>query len=268
MPVAFHLVVKSAERRRLLWRDWGEARALWDAVVRATPGRIAMVLMPDHLHVVHPVDVRRPLAAAMSGFTRWRNHARGAEGPACAPLWVEEVEDEVKLRILVKYVHLNPCRARLVPDPLAWPFSTHRDRCGLALPGVVAPARSVKGFHRFVSSDPYCVIGGTPLPEGAVAVPEPFKVLEAVSALTRTTLAELRQRGPIRRLFLAAASVLAPEAPRRAIGDLVGATRDGAARCARLSADGVPLVARVLGDERFAALHTRSLEWPEKGYRP
>lgn len=267
MPVAFHLVAKSAEHRRLLWRHWGEARALWDAVVRATPGRIALALMPDHLHLVHPHDVHIRLAAAMSGFTRWRNHARGEEGALCAPVWIEPVEDETKLRILVKYVHLNPCRSGLASDPLAWPFSTHRDACGFALPAVVPQVRHVAGFHRFVSSDPFVVIAGTPLPDGAVAVHSPFAVLDAVSALTRTPIVELRRRGPWRRLFLRAAFVLAPDAARKSIGDLVGATRDGAARAAAGSKDGVQLVAKVLTDERFRALHTRPLEWPEHRYR-
>jgi REP element-mobilizing transposase RayT len=267
VPVAFHLVAKSLERR-LLWRTWAEARVLWDAVVRATPGRIAIVLMPDHLHLVHPLDVRTPLAAALSGFTRWRHRACGGEGRLCAPVWSEDVADETKLRILVKYVHLNPCRSGLASDPLAWPFSTHRDACGLALPAVVPQARYVAGFHRFVSSDPFVVIGGTPLPDGAVAVHEPFAVLEAVSALTRTSLSQLRLRGSVARsLYLRAAFVLAPTAPRRAIGDLVGASRDGAARAAARSKGDVQLVAKVLSDERFPALHTRPLEWPGRPYR-
>lgn len=240
---------------------------MWDAVIRATPGRIAIVLMPDHLHVVHPLDVRVRLAAALSGFTRWRNHVRGEEGPQCAPVWTEPVEDDIKLRILIKYVHLNPCRSGLAPDPLAWPFSTHRDACGLALPGVVPQACHVAGFHRFVSSDPFVAIGGTPLPAGAVGVQQPFAVLDAVSALTRTPIVELRRRGPWRRLFLRAAHVLAPDARGKSIGDLVGATRDGAARAAARSKDGVQLVAKVLGDERFQALHTRAADWPGKNYR-
>jgi len=267
VPVAFHLVAKSSERRRLLWRHWGEARVLWDAVVRATPGRIALVLMPDHLHLVHPHDVRVPLAAALSGFTRWRNHACGKEGPRFAPVWIEEVADETKLRILVKYVHLNPCGAELVSDPLAWPFSTHRDRCGFAVPATVPQAHNTTGFHRFVSSDPYVVIGGTPLPDGAVAVDAPFAVLEAVSALTRTPLPWMRKRGLGRRLFLEAAFVLAPNAQRRAIGQLVAVRRETASRAGAASAGGVQLVARVLTDERFPALHTRPLEWSAIQYR-
>lgn len=267
MPVAFHLVATSAEHCRLLWRHWGEARALWDAVVRATPGRIALALMPDHLHVVHPHDVRIRLAAAMSGFTRWRNHACGEEGARCAPVWIEPVEDETKLRILVKYVHLNPCRSGLAADPLAWPFSTHRDACGLALPAVVPQARHVAGFHRFVSSDPFVVSGGTPLPDGALAVHSPFAVLDAVSALTRTPLPQMRRRVPGREPFLTAAFVLASDAARKSIGDLVGVGPDAAARAAA-SKPGVRLGANVLGDERFRALHTRPLEWPGKRYRP
>jgi len=129
------------------------------------------------------------------------------------------VADETKLRILVKYVHLNPCRAEIVSDPLAWPFCTHRDACGLALPQVVPQVQHVAAFHRFVSSDPFVVIGGTSLPEGA-RIGEPFAVLEAVSALTRTPIGDLRRRGAWRRLFLGAAFVLAPDASGAARGQM------------------------------------------------
>jgi hypothetical protein len=266
VPRAFHIVAKSAQHRRLLWRTWEEARMLWDVVTRATPGRIAVVLMPDHAHVVHPHDVRAPLAAALSGYTRWRNRARGGAGRLCAPLWIEEVNDDTKLRILVKYVHLNPCRAELVADPLAWPFSAHRDACGLAVPSAIPRARNVVRFHRFVSNDPFVVIGGTPMPEGAQGVREPFAVLEAVSAVTRTPLPWMRVRGQAQRLYLAAAFVVAHESARRAIGDLVGVGRDAAARAIASEGD-VRIVANVLGDERFALLHTRMLDWGPGRYR-
>lgn len=66
------------------------------------------------------------VAHTVSG--RWRNHLEGVSGRLVRPLPpAEAVPEGPKRRRSVRYVHLNPCRARLVADPLAWPLSTHRD---------------------------------------------------------------------------------------------------------------------------------------------
>ena len=53
------------------WMSWRK-RDGW------TVGRY--VIMPDHIHLVHPFEVRERLAHACSGFTRWRNHTRCESG--------------------------------------------------------------------------------------------------------------------------------------------------------------------------------------------
>jgi hypothetical protein len=127
-----HLVVR-ARPGRLLFVTWSEGRALWDRVVGAAPGLAALVLMPDHLHLLHAADVRIALARALSGYTRWLARRRGPRGPLIRPIEAPEpLRDDGKIRRNVRYVHLNPCRGNLVRDPLAWPLSTHRDAVGLA----------------------------------------------------------------------------------------------------------------------------------------
>jgi hypothetical protein len=247
----YHLVARSADGR-LLFRTWAEGLALWRRVVRGVPGLVAFTVMPDHLHLLHPDDVRLPLAQILAGYARWRNRARRERGRVFEPLPAAQyLADEDKRRRTVRYVHLNPCRARLVRDPLAWPLSTHRDAVGLAAPPVVRVRRDVAAFHAFVSGDPSVAPAGTPLPVAAARTDDVDAVLAAVSALTRTPLEDLGRRGVARTLFLRALAAHCPEVPRALAAARVGAARSTAFAAAAL-AD--VLVARALHDPRFPAL--------------
>lgn len=254
----FHLVARGADRR-LLFRTWTEGVALWRRVVRAQPGLVALVLMPDHLHLIAPSDSRLALAAALSGFARWRNARRDEAGPVFAPLPpAEPLVDDDKRRRSVRYLHLNPCRARLVRDPLAWPLSTHRDAVGLASPAVIRPHPDPARFHGYVSADPSVAVDGTPLPDWTVSTHDPLAVLHAVSALTRTPLAALARGGGPRRLYLQAVAALAPGVGREVAGGAVGVSRWTATRSVRPGPD-VAKVGRLLHDPRFGPLDDRDL---------
>ncbi len=236
------------------FRTWVEARALWDRVVPAVPGLVALVLMPDHLHLLHGADVRRPLAAALSGYARWRNHQRGERGPLFHPVPPpEELVDDDKVRRSIRYVALNPCRARLVADPLAWPFSSYRDSVGLAVPSVRRPDGDPHELHAYVSADPTVDVRGSALPVAPHQVPTPEAVAHAVSALTRTPLGGLRRRGPARRLFLRAAKALCP-CSGRDLARLAGCSDSAVAHAPSALDAEVRLVARVVDDPRFDAL--------------
>jgi len=263
----FHVIARSIDHQ-LVFRTWAEARVLWDAVVRASPGLLALVLMPDHIHMVHPLDVRVRLAAALSGFVRWRNHQRGENRDVFLKLLDPRVlHDESYVRRCIRYIHLNPCKPKLALDPLGWPFVTHRDRCGLSVPTVVTPYRDPARFHRHVSTDTHVSLTGTELPTGMLEARDPMQVLEAVSALTRTPLAALQIRGSARTLYFEAARALCPGASAARIGALVKAHANTVLSVPPRRRPDVDVVARVLGDPRFPALHDRRLGWPDKWYR-
>jgi len=112
---------------------------------------------------------------------------------------------------------LNPCRDGLVRDPLAWPWSTHRDAVGaVAEPWVTAAtlarelARPRNGFegwlHRYVSADPSVAVTGTPFPVVAPASRlTTFPLLDiarAAAAATRAQPADICWPGATRDLFL------------------------------------------------------------------
>ena len=68
--------------------------------------------------------------SGLRGFTR-RFHPGKSLWEPLPP--VDEVHDRTKLKTVIRYIHLNPCRARKTGDPWDWEFSTLRDHCGLSL---------------------------------------------------------------------------------------------------------------------------------------
>jgi len=234
----FHVIARSAEHQ-LVFRTWGEARRLWDTILRG----------------------------ALSGFVRWRNHRRGERRDVFLKLHDPKVlVDDAYVRTCIRYVHLNPCKPKLAADPLAWPFVTHRDACGLAFPPAVVPVQDVRRFHRSVSTDKHVSVLGTELPAGMIEARDAQQVLAAVSAVTRTPLAALRIRGPARILYIQAARELCPRATAAEIGEPVQAHPNTVLSAAERS-PGIDVVRRVLGDPRFALLDDRRLRWPDKWYR-
>lgn len=246
----------------LLFRSWTEARALWDRLTAGLRFR-ALVLMPDHVHVqLTDATQLAPLTVALRSYARWRNGARGESGPVwehrASPTPIRGTEHVDRT---TRYIHLNPCRRGLVRDPLAWPFSTHRDAVGLALPAVRRPVPDPERFHAWVSGDPAVSVGGTPMPRSPSAAAPPWslsQVAAAVSALTRTPETALRTRGPARGLLLCAASRLT-EASDALIAKFAGVDRTTVGRAAALRDRRLAVVERVVGDERFALLRDGDL---------
>ena len=99
-----------------LFHDWLEAHELRRRM-GALPGIRAMVIMPDHIHAMLRALERERSLELLRGYARWRNHQRGERGevwmPAEAP---QRLRGWKHLRRSVRYIHLNPCRDRLVRD--------------------------------------------------------------------------------------------------------------------------------------------------------
>lgn len=260
----------------LLFHDWTEARELWDRLTTGLPGMLALALMPNHLHALHPHDAGPDLRRLLAGFAKWRNAHRGEHGsvwdrPIPGAEWVGDAD---KLRRNERYVHLNPSRARLATCPLGWPFSTHRDAVGLAAFPVRRAARDRHDYHRYVSSDPSADPAGTLLPTAPHREPSAEAVLAAVSAVTRTPLSLLERRGPERTLLVRALRTLSPAT----IGEIValtGVSRRQVHRVSPARDPAVVVVQTVIGDPRFPALADEDLrrrwtgrsrqEWVDRG---
>lgn len=240
------------------WGSWEEGAELFWRLSDALDGAIlALAVMPDHFHSVTTRPATDAVRAALSGYTRWRNHRSGARG--C--LWMPVPEPLVrsgaqKLRRDQRYVELNPCRAGLVADPLAWPLTTWRDRMGLALPLVRPRANDPARWFAYATRDDYVQAGELPY---VVGVRSAADVEAAVSSVLRVPLAALRQRGSARTLLVASLRRLT-ELGAREIAGVVGMTAAGV-RNVDPDTVGVEVVARVAGDARFAGLGPGTLSW-------
>lgn len=246
----FHHVART--RQGLLFRNNQQARQLWKTVLRACPGLTAACLMPNHIHLQHPRDLRATLGRALGGYVRWYNHNQGLKGPLLHPLpepvWAK---GPLKVRRDMRYIHLNPCRAGLCADPLAWAWSTHRDRVGLSLNPVLRADRQPQQTHRYVSGDPSTAVDGTPWPMGR-AEPSIWDIQGAVSELTRTPMAQMQQRSAARSLWVH--SLKAFGHPPSLVQHHTGLSRRSYARAPSASNRAVQLVAQLAGDPRFPGL--------------
>lgn len=201
--------------------DPEHASWLWGQLETVFPDAVAACLMPNHLHVIAPAGdpraARERLARTLGWFSR-RHPFEDGVGWWRPPAEPQPIPDRHHLRRQVRYVLLNPCRARLVDDPLAWPWSTARDILGGVFePWVTAerladllgePVEEFAAkFHRYVSGDPTVAVLGTPFPEPSSPQELPAVPLTdiraAACAATRTVDdATLARRGLPRTVFI------------------------------------------------------------------
>ncbi len=253
--------VARMEDDRFSLREWVEYRALWDRIVAQVPGFRALAIMPNHVHGLHHQDVRLELAIAVSGFAHWRHALYGTSGAVWERLPPPEpVTDGEKTARNIRYLHLNPCRGRLVNDPLAAPFTTHRDATGLTLDPIRKKVRDIAKFHRYVSNDATVRIGGTNLPVAPTRAATLREVEAAVSSLLRQPVAVLRQRGSARDLLIHAARALTL-ATRAEIATWLEVSERTVQRAPSALRGAVLAVAAVVGDPRFAALDGAPPRW-------
>lgn len=201
--------------------EFAAADRMWRCLRRAFSLAVAAILMPNHLHVIieiaSAIAARLRLAKILAGFARW--HSPSAEDlirwqPVPKP---EVISSPEHLRRSLRYVALNPCREKLVRDPLEWVWSTYRDVIGaVADPWVSTPRLArllddpVHGFsqkfHRYVSGDPSCDTRGTRAAHAPGSVECARYPLErigaAAAAATRQPLSALKARTDTRGAFV------------------------------------------------------------------
>jgi len=215
----FHLTATLSRELPSLCREDVGMR-LWPELREAFSAAIVGLLMPDHPHVV--IATSRPeasvarLDAVLARLVR--RHGLGPSAYRVAE--PKPIRGGDVLARHVRYVVLNPCRAKLASCPIAWPWSTHRDVVGACVDPWVGAQRLAAalgctgdGFaawhHAYVSADPSTHVGGTPMP--AAARPSALSsvglraIALAVAAATRSPVDAIRRRGPVRALFIALA---------------------------------------------------------------
>ncbi len=237
----------------LLFHTWHEAKALWTCLVRAVPEPRGLVLMPDHVHLQN--EGTKGFGRGLAAYARWRNAYRGETGQVWeatqhAP---ERLPNAEHSRRNLRYLALNPCRAKLVDDPLGWPFSTHRDSVGYTLDPVRPRVSDPVALHKYTSGDPSVAVGGTDLPVRRALTPDE-RILEAVvSELLRIPLDELRTDARARGLLVQLARDWAGWGAAK-VADFAGVHRGTVWRAEQVAVDVERRAAAIAGDRRFPGL--------------
>jgi hypothetical protein len=262
----FHYLAQ-APKGEMLCRDVEELRALWLCFQVAFADALAMCVMFDHVHLLLPAgDQAWRVSQAESAYARWRNHHRQTSGAVFGPAPpVEQIPPKQYAR-MIRYVLLNPCRAGYARDPLAWPWSTHRDRIGLAFPRLGPLEANPERFHGYVSRDDSVDPAGTPLPVLRSAPAQWADAAAAARAVLRAPVQELKRRGETRTLAVRTAWI-------HEFRDVEAITRETGLSRSRVYelVDGLPVrggriddpalaaAVLVLGDRRFLGLNTAGL---------
>jgi len=120
----------------------------------------AYALMPNHLHLlmeVIDVPTARIMQSLLTGYVRGFNRTYGRKGHLFQGRYKAIVCDrDAYLLELVRYIHLNPVRARLVRRPGDWKWSGHgeylrKHKRGLINPGpVMGELRRPARYEAFV----------------------------------------------------------------------------------------------------------------------
>jgi len=142
-----HVTQRGTRRQPTFFSDADYARYLsllrhW--CVKSGTAVWAWCLMPNHVHLILVPSREDGLGAALAPAHRryaWEVNQR--EG-WCGHLWQARFAsfplDEAHLYACLRYIELNPVRARLVDRPEDWPWSSARGHLGLAADPLVDPA--------------------------------------------------------------------------------------------------------------------------------
>ena len=246
----------SRTRSGQLFHTTEEACRLWARLRAAFPNAKAMCLMGNHLHLQHPENVRLKLASVMAAHARSLSGRYAPPGqfmePGPAPSFAGKAR---RARRETRYIHLNPCRAGLVCDPLSWPWSTYRDAVGLGTgQAVTDPWR----LHQYTAQDD-SVRPGSELPI-AGDIPDIWQLQAAVSELLCVPVDQLRRRGQARRLWVQAARELS-DLPAAAIAERVGLSSSAVRRVGPLPETARRSLERLAGDPRFPGIPPGDSPW-------
>ncbi len=186
----YHLVARTFGENAP-FTDPEKAYWLWHRLKAAFPNALAAMLMPNHIHFVlkssAPHEDRVRLARILGRFTTVFGEKPPFWQPVPEPALIVDAD---KLRRDIRYVLLNPCRARLCKDPLEWKWSTYRGSVGAAVDPWVSQRSLTAALgggnlafvHRYISSDPSVAVIGTALPAAALPSKTPQRSLAEIAA--------------------------------------------------------------------------------------
>ncbi|MBI5546767.1 MAG: transposase, partial [Deltaproteobacteria bacterium] len=158
VPGATYHVFTRGNRRAEVFGGQGDYAAYVEDLQRLPSQHgarlLAFCLMPNHTHLcVHTPVGADPLNVIMQRLNlrhSWRfNLAHSVRGRLNESRYGSQVVDSLRyLKRVVRYIHLNPVKANLVPRPEDWPFSSHLAYAGTSYSWVsTAAVLELAGGH-------------------------------------------------------------------------------------------------------------------------
>ena len=154
------LFFEDGHRRRFL-ALMGEHLPAWRVQI------VAWCLMTNHFHLAVILDelpLGTPMQRLLSVYAREVNYQRGRSGHLFERRYhADGVTGPGHLRSLIRYIHLNPVRARMCAEPQDYPWSSHRAYLGDPAPAWLSvdlglsvfgglPTQARREYQRFIVS--------------------------------------------------------------------------------------------------------------------
>jgi REP element-mobilizing transposase RayT len=209
MKQSLHFVFRAAgSQTPFLTRDG--SLFIWNQIRRRLDRCLALVIMPNHGHLLVDIeDKDRAERAIRLSLLSFKRSTPTLWDPIPDPTLIPDIKH---LRRQIRYVHLNPCRSHLTPDPLSWEFSTHWDFMNYSVGSFSVPLVQNLGFsskaqfHKYISSDSSTLTEGTELPLltsdlNGFPIVALDRVSELSKKLTRSPADGLNKTGTARQLF-------------------------------------------------------------------
>ncbi len=139
IPGALYHVILRGNGGQTIFSDNKDRYHLYSLVEKGTERfghRIpAFCLMGNHVHLaiqMSEVPLSRIIQNLSFRYTRWVNWRLGRSGHLFQGRYKAVLVDEdIYLKELTRYIHLNPVRVGIVKDPKDYPWSGHRAYLGL-----------------------------------------------------------------------------------------------------------------------------------------
>jgi putative transposase len=134
----YHVITRGVERRDIFHspEDYQKFLSMLDEQKSKLPFYLyAYCLMTNHIHLLierRTDDIGRIMHRVLTGYTQYYNRKYGRSGHLLQGRYKAILcQTDAYLAELVRYIHLNPIRAKMVERTEDYPYSSHRAYLGL-----------------------------------------------------------------------------------------------------------------------------------------
>ena len=134
----YHLITRGNNRRRIFGDEGDHEKML--KLIGETKRKLpfyfyAYCLMPNHIHLLMERQqdaISRIMHRVLTGYSRYYNRKNGRVGHLFQKRYKAILcQSDQYLAELIRYIHLNPVRAKMVRNPGAYRYSSHRAYLGM-----------------------------------------------------------------------------------------------------------------------------------------